>query len=500
MIRRLIVLFFPVAVSANAAETPAALRAMFANHCLNCHSTEKRKGDLDLETSDIAAEPQVWENVIDQILHGEMPPKKEKQPSAAEKEQLIGWVGKSLDEIALANAGDPGPVLLRRLSNHEYTYTLRDLTGVDSLDPAREFPVDGAAGEGFTNAGAALVMSPALLTKYLDAAKEVAAHLVLVPEGIRFSPSDSPQDWTGETLARIRAIYARHTTSGEAADTVAQGIRLDTGTGSGRLPLARYLDALQGRGSDECLSPKYLGILREALEGTTPSLLLDPLRAKYREKSLVAADIEPWQQVLWRFANVGHIGKENGPEAWQEPATPLTGRHEMRVKLDSDRDVTLYLTTSDAGDGPEGDEVVWEDPRLVSAGRPDLPIGDLPALVKHLETQRARLIKSAEACLNAIAGGKNEADPELMAAWREYLGFGTTTLEPLLTKKLKSTPDYDFIKGWTGDQALSVLANSSEATVRTPGVMEAHSVATHPSPSRAAVIAWRCGAGAHRRA
>jgi hypothetical protein len=38
----------------------------------------------------------------------------------------------------------------------------------------------------------------------------------------------------------------------------------------------------------------------------------------------------------------------------------------------------------------------------------------------------------------------------------------------------------------------SVLANSSDATVRTPGVMKAHSIATHPSPSRASVIAWRC--------
>ncbi len=494
MIRGLIVLCFLVAVSANAAEMPEEVRAMFKSHCLNCHSTEKQKGELDLETSDIAREPQVWENVIDQILHGEMPPKKEKQPSETEKEQLLGWVKKSLDEIALANAGDPGPVVLRRLSNHEYTYTLRDLTGVDSLDPAREFPVDGAAGEGFTNAGAALVMSPALLTKYLDAAKEVAAHLVLLPDGIRFSASDSTQDWTGEALARIRAIYAKHTTSGEAAATVAQGIQLDTGTGSGRLPLARYLDALQGRGSGDGLSPKYLGILREALEGEMPSLLLDPLRAKYRGKSLVAADIEPWQQVLWRFANVGHIGKENGPKAWQEPVTPLTAGHEMRVKLDSDRDVTLYLATSDAGDGEEDDEVIWENPRLVSAGRTDLPISDLPALVTHLETQRARILANTEACLNAIEGG-GEADPELMAAWREYLGFGTTTLEPLLTRQLKSTPDYDFIKGWTGDQALSVLANSSDATVRTPGVMKAHSVATHPSPSRAAVIAWRCETG-----
>ena len=83
---------------------------------------------------------------------------------------------------------------MRRLSNAEYTYTLRDLTGVETLDPAREFPTDGAAGEGFSNAGAALVMSPALLTKYLDAAKEISAHAVLLPDGIAFSAHTSPRD------------------------------------------------------------------------------------------------------------------------------------------------------------------------------------------------------------------------------------------------------------------------------------------------------------------
>ena len=35
---------------------------------------------------------------------------------------------------------------LRRLNNAEFTYTIRDLTGVE-LDPTRDFPVDGAAGE-----------------------------------------------------------------------------------------------------------------------------------------------------------------------------------------------------------------------------------------------------------------------------------------------------------------------------------------------------------------
>lgn len=473
--------------SAHAIET----RAILQTYCLNCHSTEKQKGDLDLESSDIQKEPHVWENVLDQMQLGEMPPKKEKQLPAAEQKQLTDWVRGTLDKIALANAGDPGLVVLRRLSNMEYTYTLRDLTGVESLDPAREFPVDGAAGEGFTNAGAALVMSPALLAKYLDAAKEVAAHAVFTPHGMRWSASTSSQDWTDEALARIRGIYAKHTTTGEASQTVAQGIKLDTGTGGGRLPLAKYLDALQGRGSADDLSPKYLQILREALTSTKASVLLDPLRAKFREKKLTAADIEPWQQVLWRFANVGHIGKQNGPKAWQEPVTPLVPKHEMRVKLASASEVTLYLSTTDAGDGSYGDEVIWENPRLIAPGRPDLPISNLPTLVKHLEAQRTKIIANTEKCLNAIASGKDDADPTLMAAWREYLGFGTTKLEPLLTKKLESTPDYNFIKGWQGEQALSVLANSSDATVRTPGVMKAHSIATHPSPTRASVIAWK---------
>src|SRR6476469_1183934 len=110
--------------------------------------------------------------------------------------------------MALAGAGDPGPVVLRRLSNAEYTYTIRDLTGVD-LQPAREFPADGAAGEGFTNAAEALSdISPALFAKYLNAAKAIADHAVLLPDGFRFSPADTRRDWTDEATAALRRFYA----------------------------------------------------------------------------------------------------------------------------------------------------------------------------------------------------------------------------------------------------------------------------------------------------
>ena len=464
--------------------------------CITCHSTEKQEGEFDLQRfatpTTYRQASIVWESVLDQLSIDEMPPKSSPQPTAEQKRLLTDWARKTLDEMALATAGDPGPVVLRRLSNREYTYSLRDLTGVDSLDPAKEFPVDGAAGEGFTNAGAALVMSPALLGKYLDAAKEVSKRLVLLPDGIRFSPSESAQDWTDETLARIREIYARHTGSGEGAQTVQQGIALDIGSGAGQLPVARYLDALQGRGPAEGLSPKYLAILGDALRASKPSLLLDPLRAKFKENRLTAADIEPWQKVLWRFTTVGHIGKANGPKAWQEPVTPLVAKQELRVKLEGDGDRTLYLVTGDAGDGSANDRVVWENPRLVAKGRPDLPIASLPELVAHLEANRAKILDVTPDALQALATGSTDnVDPEVLAAWRDYLGFGEIKLDSLHPTKIESIPNYNFIRGWTSGNDLSVLANSSDASVRIPGVMAGHSVATHPSPDRASVIAWR---------
>ena len=59
-------------------------------------------------------------------------------------------------------------VLARRLTNEEYNYSIRDLTGQD-IRPTREFPVDPSNTAGFDNSGESLVMSSALLDKYLKA-------------------------------------------------------------------------------------------------------------------------------------------------------------------------------------------------------------------------------------------------------------------------------------------------------------------------------------------
>jgi hypothetical protein len=501
------------------------IRPLLTEYCITCHSTEKQKGELDLERFTSMAlvrrDPGVWEHSLEQFANQEMPPKGKPQPTAEQMKRLSAWMHGTLEEIARATAGDPGPVVLRRLSNMEYTYTVRDLTRVDSLDPVREFPADGAAGEGFTNAGAALVMSPALLQKYLDAAKEIASHAVLTPEGVRFSVGISQQDCTDEILGRIRGFYGRYCADGKGSAVNLQGIKFETNAG-GRLPVERYLDALTGkpgRGAGG-LNTKYLETLRKAFTETKPSLVLDALRAKYCGGKLTAEDIGAWQQSLWRFASVGHIGKKNGPVAWQEPVTPLVAQHEMRVKLAAPKDgsdVVLYLAAGDAGDITVDDTVLWENARLVAPGRADLPLREVRSVVQRIEKRRNEVIANVTKCLAAAheaqvaaehtdvvkLAARHGVDAKMLAGWLDYLGIGSAgevKLEPLLVKKMDRTPDYDFIKGWTGEQALSVVANSSDATVRIPGVMKAHSVATHPSPQLASVIAWRSPVAGELRA
>lgn len=349
---------------------------MLKERCNSCHSTEKQKGDLDLErfasVADIKREPMIWEGVLDQLHMGEMPPKKEPQLSSEQKTLLIKWVQDRLEEVALASAGDPGPVVLRRLSNMEYTYTLRDLTGVESLDPAKEFPVDGAAGEGFTNAGAALVMSPALLSKYLDAAKDVAGHAVFTPQGVSFSSRTSQRDWTDEALAKIRGFYAQFTSSGSGLKVQAQGINLDTGD-SGVLPLEQYLAATRDDQLAAKLNSKYIGKLRAALGGKESNVILDLVRQQWRagaSAAQIAGTITQWQKALWRFSSIGHIGKLNGPKSWQVPVLPLTASEVLRVKLTASGVTKLYLTSFAIGKA----SAVWENARIVTPGQQDRPV------------------------------------------------------------------------------------------------------------------------------
>jgi hypothetical protein len=161
-------------------------------YCLDCHGHDEPEAKLDLSTYSsamaIARDHQIWAIVRDRLEAAEMPPSdSEPQPESSTRQAVIDWIKAAREFEATRNAGDPGPVLARRLSNAEYNYSIRDLTGVD-IRPTSTFPVDPANEAGFDNSGESLAMSPALLNKYLGAARQVVEHLVLTPDGIAFAP------------------------------------------------------------------------------------------------------------------------------------------------------------------------------------------------------------------------------------------------------------------------------------------------------------------------
>ena len=262
-----------------AAEYAAHVRPMMAQYCLSCHSQKAKKGDLNLErfatVDEVRKDVRPWQDVLEKLESGEMPPKKAAaQPTPDERQRLAAWVRDFLAGEAVAGAGDPGRVVVRRLSNAEYDYTVRDLTGVD-LRPTRDFPTDGAAGEGFTNAGDALVMSPTLLTKYLNAAKGIAAHAVLLPDGFRFSRAATGRDRTDEVrteLAKAYREYNRGRDDGllDFTPFLAAAVAYRDNLTSGKI-------TIEAVAAKENLNPKYLHVLWQTLNDPAPSFPLDEI-------------------------------------------------------------------------------------------------------------------------------------------------------------------------------------------------------------------------------
>src|SRR5262250_3451539 len=193
------------------------VRPFVTSYCVVCHSGPTPAAGFDLQRYT------TMESVVDDFAHWtlalrklsakEMPPQPMKQPPEDLRRQVIEWIAAARKNEARKRAGDTGPVAARRLSNAEYNYTIRDLTGVD-LRPAREFPVDPANPAGFDNSGESLTMSPALLNKYLRAAREVADHMVLTPDAIDFAPYPMLVETDREKYAiqRIVNFYQRQPT------------------------------------------------------------------------------------------------------------------------------------------------------------------------------------------------------------------------------------------------------------------------------------------------
>jgi len=81
------------------ADFDKALAPFLAEHCNRCHDAKQAKSDFRIDTLSrkvgVENTPQ-WVEIMERINSGEMPPKKEKQPSAAERARVVEWLAARL--------------------------------------------------------------------------------------------------------------------------------------------------------------------------------------------------------------------------------------------------------------------------------------------------------------------------------------------------------------------------------------------------------------------
>ena len=202
---RRIALWIAVIVSlplttAEADDSLKGLKPFLQKYCISCHGPEKQKNDRRFDTiaTDLTNREvlEAWQEMLDQVNLGEMPPKKKTQPGLEERKKFVEALTGSLDSAYARLRSTGAQTVIRRLNRIELRNTLRDLLYLDGAafrpgavaklvdnngngrverkgnDPVRAFPEDEKE-HGFANIGNRLVMSDFLLKLMLAAAEEV---------------------------------------------------------------------------------------------------------------------------------------------------------------------------------------------------------------------------------------------------------------------------------------------------------------------------------------
>ncbi|MFM8578093.1 MAG: DUF1587 domain-containing protein, partial [Planctomycetaceae bacterium] len=470
----------PVACSAlapHAMANDAALARTFGDRvlplinrtCGECHGDVPKDNELVLTrfaTADrLLREPRVLEHVVERVRTGDMPPRESPQPTEVEREQLVAWFLAALDAEAAGRAGDPGPVTLRRLTNAEYDNAIRDLTRVDIRPTqAREFPPDAVGGEGFANVGEAMPVTPVLVERYLQAARDVAARAVLLPNGLRFSASPARPDWTAEAEKALREFHSRYTGAGGAppleqhlAATLRHRERLATGGAA----------ALATVAAEEKLKLPYLTALWTGLSGTASSPTRDAERGVQWLDNVVALEAERGRrQAMFQAA------KQKIDAGWAKAKQVLGGakvdeggsasfEHKVAVR----RGEVLLLTVSPNKSHGADSTLVECTIRETIGEQRSWSVGDLVS----------DLLKG------------NPWHDEQGARW----SFLDTTKGPVfLTEKRDANAGRAEVKSWSFGPEPSVFVNTAADPLQVWTQLPARSVVVHPGGKRPEAIAW----------
>ena len=153
----------------------AKLEPFLKTYCVGCHGPKKQEGQVrfdkvawNITNNDIA---QRWQDVLDQLNGGDMPPEDSKQPSTAELAAALDVLTGAALEARRRLTDHGGEIKMRRLNKREYSNTIRDLFGFE-VSPD-DIPEDGEIAT-FDTVGSEQLFTSSHFEKYLELGKKVA--------------------------------------------------------------------------------------------------------------------------------------------------------------------------------------------------------------------------------------------------------------------------------------------------------------------------------------
>jgi len=354
--------------------------AFLKEHCIKCHGDEKQKGDrrldgltLDFQDRDTAW---AWEEVLDMLNLGDMPPEDEPRPDAEAVKEMVSWITEELEDSILVTEAKE-VTRLRRMNRYEYLNTIRDLLHlkVDSFDPTEFFPADERE-EGFENIGGKLVLSDYLLQRYLEAATatvEKAVNFGKPPQVT--SVFLEPNDYTDRTFHFRPQIWFTINVNGEYIDFGhgdAKSDRLYASKYKGAPEDGYYTIRITAEGVNRInkYDPAMLRIdpeepIKMQLLATDPAIAYPGRKYNNSDRVLATVPLEDNEVKTYEFrvwmdkGFVPIVRYPNGPQPFKQVLSRLTEKYHLDVVPSNWRDgvaaqpsenQTVYL--SDVYEGP----------------------------------------------------------------------------------------------------------------------------------------------------
>ena len=475
--RKLVTIIVVLSISSLGFGQSVNPHSFLKEHCVKCHGDEKQKGDrrldgltLDFQDRDTAW---AWEEVLDMLNLGDMPPEDEPRPDAEVVKELVTWITEELEESILVTEAKE-MTRLRRMNRYEYLNTIRDLLHlkVDSFDPTEVFPADERE-EGFENIGGKLVLSDYLLQRYLEAAT------ASVDKAVNFGKPPKPtsiflepDDYTDRTFHFRPQIWFTINVNGEYIDFGhgdAKSDRLYSSKYKGAPEDGYYTIRITAEGVNRInkYDPAMLRYdpeepIKMQLLATDPAVAYPGRKYNNSDRVLATVPLEDNEVKTYEFrvwldkGFVPIVRYPNGPQPFKQVLSRLTEKHYLDVVPSNWRDgvaaepsenQTVYL--SDVYEGPRirfyGMEIHGPESPSWPPTSHQAIFGKDPSAPKKIDPQQVVMNLGSRAFRRPLLANERE---RYISFYNRQLEAGESTINALkaMVTAILASPNFIYVE------------------------------------------------------